>query len=200
MSNWLALLWIWIQGVSVIQLLSILFVWRIGWRAAIRIMTGVGDLVQRTGDGQAQVGYSVLGWSSGRVTMCSVCTVHVKTGRYSLVIWASKSPRRFFVWASKPSGLRFVGWTTKPLRGWRWRGSSSFLRLEASKARIFQSGLKTGGGATRMVHVTLSQRSCRVQVEDGRVDAMGRIRPFYPYFVVFIVLGPRGILVFSLGL
>jgi hypothetical protein len=195
MSNWLALLWIWIQGVSVIQLLSILFVWRIGWRAAIRIMTGVGDLVQRTGDGQTQVGYSVLERSRGRVTMCAVCTVHVETGRYGLVIWASKSPRRFFVWALKPSGLWFVGCTTKRLRGWRWRGSSGFLCLQASQARIFQSGLKTGGGAMRMVHVTSSQRSRRVQVEDGRVDAMGRIRPFYPYFAIFIVLGPRGILV-----
>jgi hypothetical protein len=31
------------------------------WRAALRIMTGVGDLVQKTGDGQAQVRYSVAG-------------------------------------------------------------------------------------------------------------------------------------------
>jgi hypothetical protein len=29
------------------------------WRAATRIMAGVGDIVQRTGDGQAQVGYLV---------------------------------------------------------------------------------------------------------------------------------------------
>jgi hypothetical protein len=31
------------------------------WRAALRIVAGVGELVQRTGDGQAQVGYSVVG-------------------------------------------------------------------------------------------------------------------------------------------
>jgi hypothetical protein len=30
------------------------------WQAATRIMVGVGDLVRRTGDGQAQVRYSVL--------------------------------------------------------------------------------------------------------------------------------------------
>jgi hypothetical protein len=31
------------------------------WPATMRIMAGVGDLVQRIGDGQAQVGYSVVG-------------------------------------------------------------------------------------------------------------------------------------------
>jgi hypothetical protein len=35
----------------------------------------------------------------------------------------------------------------------------------------------------------------RRQVEDGRVDAMGCVRPYYPTFVVFNVLGPRGIVV-----
>jgi hypothetical protein len=40
------------------------------------IMAGVGDLVQRTEDGQAQVGYSVAGRLRGQVTLCAVCTVH----------------------------------------------------------------------------------------------------------------------------
>jgi hypothetical protein len=31
------------------------------WRLPMRIVAGVGDLVQMTGDGQAQVGYSVAG-------------------------------------------------------------------------------------------------------------------------------------------
>jgi hypothetical protein len=67
----------------------------------------------------AQVGYSVAGRSRGRVAPCAVCTWHVetrsagflvepqnqggggfpgldlKTGSSGLVIWASKSPRRF---------------------------------------------------------------------------------------------------------
>jgi hypothetical protein len=67
----------------------------------------------------AQVGYSVAGRSRGRVALCAVCTSHVetrsacflvepqnqggggfpglglKTGSSSLVIWSSKSPRRF---------------------------------------------------------------------------------------------------------
>jgi hypothetical protein len=41
-----------------------------------RIEEGVGDLVQRTGYGQAHVGYSVAGRSRGRVMLCAVCTVH----------------------------------------------------------------------------------------------------------------------------
>jgi hypothetical protein len=65
----------------------------------------------------AQVGYSVAGWSRGRVPPCAVCTWHVeirsagflvepqnqgggefsdlglKIGSSGLVIWTSKSPR-----------------------------------------------------------------------------------------------------------
>jgi hypothetical protein len=47
-----------------------------------------------------------------------------------------------------------------------------------------------------VVHVASSQRSHKDEAEDGRVDAMGCIRLFYPYFVLFMVLGPRGNLVF----
>jgi hypothetical protein len=41
-------------------------------------MTGVGDLVQRTGDDQVQVGYSVARRSGGRVTPCMICIVHIE--------------------------------------------------------------------------------------------------------------------------
>jgi hypothetical protein len=56
------------------------------WRAAMRIVAGVGDLVRRTGDGQAQVGYSVAGQSRGRVTLCVVCTVHEETRSVSFLV------------------------------------------------------------------------------------------------------------------
>jgi hypothetical protein len=88
------------------------------WRATMMIMVGVGDLVQRIRNGQAQVGYSVAERSGGRVTPCAVCTVHVeiwntsffvepqnqghrfsglslKIGRFGLVIWVSKSSCQF---------------------------------------------------------------------------------------------------------
>jgi hypothetical protein len=88
------------------------------WRTATRTVAGVGDLVQRTGDGCTGrvLGGRAVERSSGVVC---VCTGHVdtrsagflvepqnqggggfpglglKTGRSGLVIWASKSPRRF---------------------------------------------------------------------------------------------------------
>jgi hypothetical protein len=37
-----------------------------------------------------------------------------------------------------------------------------------------------------------------VEADDGWVDAMGCVGPFYPKTIVFYVLGPRGNLVFSL--
>jgi hypothetical protein len=49
-------------------------------------------------------------------------------------------------------------------------------------------------------HVTSSRRSCEDEVKDRWIDATGCIGPFYPNFSIFIVLGPRGILVFWLGL
>jgi hypothetical protein len=51
-----------------------------------------------------------------------------------------------------------------------------------------------------VVHVTSSWRSCEDEAEDGQVDATGYIRLFYPNFVVFVVLGPRGILFFWMDL
>jgi hypothetical protein len=56
------------------------------WRATTRIEAGVGDLVQRTGDGQAQVGYSVAGRSRGRVMLCAVYTVHKETRSASFLV------------------------------------------------------------------------------------------------------------------
>jgi hypothetical protein len=70
------------------------------------------------------------------------------------------------------------------------------LHLEASRARVSQSDLKTGGGTAQMVHVASSRRSRGVEAEDGWVDALGWIELFYPNFVVFIVLDTKCILVF----
>jgi hypothetical protein len=56
------------------------------WRAATRIMAGVGDLVRRTEDGQAQVGYSVAGQSRGRVILCVICTMHEETRSVSFLV------------------------------------------------------------------------------------------------------------------
>jgi hypothetical protein len=42
------------------------------------IVAGIGDLVQRTGDDQVQVGYSVTRRSEGRVMPCMVRIVHIE--------------------------------------------------------------------------------------------------------------------------
>jgi hypothetical protein len=112
----------------------------VAWRAATRIIAGVGDLVQRTGDGQAQVRYSVAGWSRGWVTLCAVYTVYEETRSAC-----------FFV-EPQNQGWRFVsGLTSKPL-GWFVSGLTSnplgrFLRfsLKAGGDGFSWFGLKTDG-------------------------------------------------------
>jgi hypothetical protein len=51
----------------------------VAWQAVTRIKAGVGNLVQRIGDDQAQVRYSVVGRSRGRMTLCEVCIMHKET-------------------------------------------------------------------------------------------------------------------------
>jgi hypothetical protein len=74
--------------------------------------------------------------------------------------------------------------------------SSGLLRLEASRVRVSQSGLKIGGGVVWIVHVTSSWMLHRVKAKDGRVDVTRCIRLFYSNFIISVVLDPRGILVF----
>jgi hypothetical protein len=73
--------------------------------------------------------------------------------------------------------------------------SNSLLHAEASRVKVFQSGLLVEA-RLRVVHVVLSRRSRGVEAEDRWVDAMGCIRPFYPRITVFIVLGTKDIVVF----
>jgi hypothetical protein len=48
----------------------------------------------------------------------------------------------------------------------------------------------------QVVQVAPSWRLRRVQAKDGRVDATGCVRPFYPKITVFYVLALRGIVLF----
>jgi hypothetical protein len=47
-----------------------------------------------------------------------------------------------------------------------------------------------------VVHVALSRRLRRDQVEDRHVDTTDCVEPCYSYFVVFYVLSPKSIVVF----
>jgi hypothetical protein len=69
--------------------------------------------------------------------------------------------------------------------------------VEASRAGVFQSSLKTGRGMIQMVHVASSQRSRGDESEDERVDVMGCIGLFYLNFVVYIILDHKKTLVIS---
>jgi hypothetical protein len=78
--------------------------------------------------------------------------------------------------------------------------SGGLFRLEASRARVSQSSLKTGGGVAQMVHVASSQNGTK----DRRFDGVGcgavEVRPIYPSLVVIFLLAHRGILVFWFSL
>jgi hypothetical protein len=86
----------------------------------------------------AQVGYSVVGRSSGRVTLCAVCTMHVETRSTCFLVEPQNQGRRFvsgltskhsdgflrfnlkicgdgFLWFGLKTGCSgFPVWTSKP--------------------------------------------------------------------------------------
>jgi hypothetical protein len=81
----------------------------VAWRATMRIMAGVRDLVQRTRDGR--IG-RVLGGrgSRGWVAPCAVCTVHVETRSVSFLVEPQNHGQRFVSGlASKPLGRFLIG-------------------------------------------------------------------------------------------
>jgi hypothetical protein len=75
------------------------------WRVAMRIMAGVGDLVQRTGDGQAQVGYSVA--------EDTVCGLHSAQGDKEHGFLGLASKLRSMISSSLAVSSGFPVWTSK---------------------------------------------------------------------------------------
>jgi hypothetical protein len=61
----------------------------------MRIEAGVGDLVQRTRDGQAQVRYSVVGRSRGQMMLCAVYTVHKEMRSMGFLVQPQNQGRQF---------------------------------------------------------------------------------------------------------
>jgi hypothetical protein len=74
--------------------------------------------------------------------------------------------------------------------------SSGLLRAEVSRVRVSQFASKLVEARWRVVHLSLLQRSRDDQVNDGWIDVMDCVRLCYHYFIVFIVLGSSGILIF----
>jgi hypothetical protein len=57
-----------------------------------------------------QVGYSVAGRSRGRVVLCVICTVHIKTRSAGFLVEPQNQGRRFVSGlASKPLGRFLIG-------------------------------------------------------------------------------------------
>jgi hypothetical protein len=115
-----------------------------------------------------------------------------------MVIWGSKLLRRFLGLTLKTKKIMVLRQNRREDEDGveHVSRSSCLLRLKASRVRVSQSGLKTGGGAVRIVHVTSSWMLHRVEAKDGRVDVTNCIRLFYPNFIISVVLDPRDILVF----
>jgi hypothetical protein len=76
-----------------------------------------------------------------------------------------------------------------------WR-SNDLLHVKASQGRVFEFVSRLSEVRQWVVRVAPKQRSHEDEVEDGLVDAIGCVRPFYPNFVIFLLLGSRGSLVF----
>jgi hypothetical protein len=178
-------------------------------------------------DGQAQVRYSVVGRSGGRVTPCAVCTVHMEMRSASFLVEPQNQGRRVSQFGPQNRQLRFgdLGLKITMTVSWfgpknqagdgllvaaqnRWEEdctghvlrSSSLLCLEGSSARVSQFASKPAEERQRVVHVASLRMSHEDEVEDGWVDATGCIRLFYRYLAIFVVLRPRDILVFFMSL
>jgi hypothetical protein len=124
----------------------------------------------------------------------------LKTGSYSLMIWASKLPRQILglclktkwatvCWLRHKIDERATTWDTRrdiaACFTWKQVGLGfSSLASRLAEARRW------------MVHMAPSQRLRRVQVENGRVEATGYVGPRYTYFAVFLVLCHKSIVVF----
>jgi hypothetical protein len=99
------------------------------------------DLVQRTGDGQAQVRYSVVRRSRGEVMLCAVCIMHKALRSTCFLVepqnhWDGLS----MVWPQNHwDGLSMV-WPQN-----HWDGISQF-GLKTGGDGLSWFGLKIGGG------------------------------------------------------
>jgi hypothetical protein len=140
------------------------------WRAVTRIVVGVGDLVQRTGDGQAHVEYWVAGRSGGRMMLCAVCTMHKETRSAYFLVEPQNQSRRVSRFVPQNWQLRFSdlgikitatvsflgpqnqagdGLLVVPQNRWEEDDmghasrSSGLLRLETSQTRVSQFASKS---------------------------------------------------------
>jgi hypothetical protein len=124
----------------------------------------------------------------------------LKTGSSSLMIWASKSPRRFLGLVLKTMQalicqLRHKTNEERTARDTR-RDLAACFTWKQVALRFPNLALRLAEAQWWVVHATPSRRLRRDQVEDTWVNMMDCVEPRHHYFVVSYVLGPRGIVVF----
>jgi hypothetical protein len=110
------------SGIFHLVYLYLCIVWRIvfaclvvqvagaAWRATMRIVAGVGDLMQRIVD--SHTGRVLDGrMMGGRVTPCTICTLHVEMRSTGFLVEPQNQGRRFVSGlASKPLGQFSLVW------------------------------------------------------------------------------------------
>jgi hypothetical protein len=115
----------------------------------------------------------------------------------------------FLVWASKPSGRRFISLCLKTdgrmKTVWGHASTSSdLLHREASRARVSQFCFKLVKEQRWLVHLASSWRSHGSEAKDSWFDGVGcgtvEVGPNYPSLDVIFFLAHRDILVFWLSL
>jgi hypothetical protein len=112
-------------------------------QAVMRIVAVVGDLVPRTGDGQAQLRYSVAGRSGSQVMSCVVCIVHMETRSMGFLVEPQNQGRRFPGLGLKISSSDLVIWASKLPRWFLGLG------LKIKQATVYRLRHKTDGRIIR---------------------------------------------------
>jgi hypothetical protein len=188
MSHWLGDVWIQIWDISVVLPFSLfrlenhvclsrgVQVAGAAWRVATRIVAGVGDLMQRTGDVH-----------TGRVTLCAVCTwrrgaqiswLSLKTNVDSLsVVWPQNDWDDFLRFGLKTGGDGFSRFDLKT-GGGGFPGlglkidSYSFLvwASKPSKLRFVDCASKPTGGCDDVGHASRSSSLLHVEASRARVS------------------------------
>jgi hypothetical protein len=161
MSHWHAEIWIRIWDISVVLCY---YLCSCG-ESRLLILLCVGDkcdmsrsdedcgrsrrLVQRIGDGQVQVGYSVAGQSGGQMMLCAVCTIHMDMRSIVFLVWPQNQGLRFVnSLALKPLAQILLDWPQNWWLGFPDLGlkiGSSGLVIWSSKSlqHFLSFGLKT---------------------------------------------------------
>jgi hypothetical protein len=145
------------------------------------------------------------------VTSCVVCTVQKEMRSAGFLVEPQNQGQRFGDLGQRiTTTVSCLGLKTKSTSVCRLHHKTDGRRLTRDthrdlaayftwkKVRIeFPSLTSTLVEARLLVmHVPSSQRSCGVEAEDGRVDATGWIRFFYPNISVLAVLSSRAFLSF----